>query len=264
VAALARDYMVYALALSPDGKTLVTGSWYGVTTVWDVPSRTVRTRFLGHIRNTITVGYAPDGRHFASAGWDGVVKVWDARTFKESAVLPNPDNRGGLLWSVAFSPDSKTIASGGANGFISPKAEVLGKIEGTVRLWDVATQKLKANLRHGDAVYSVVFSPDGRFVASGSLDHTVKLWDVATGRELALLSGHTGAVHAVRFSPDGKTLASGSFDGTVRLWDVPSGRERETFRGHTDRVTTLAFSPDGKTLASAGYDHLVRLWKIEK
>src|SRR5208282_2748410 len=81
--------------------------------------------------------------------------------------------------------------------------------------------KLQDTLKgHTEYVLSVVFSPDGKTLASGSLDNTIKLWDVARGKDLATLKGHTSAVRSVRFSPDGKTLASGSDDNTIKLWDV--------------------------------------------
>ena len=84
----------------------------------------------------------------------------------------------------------------------------------------------------GASVNSVVFSPDGKTLASGGRDDTVRLWDVATGEEARRLTGHGVSVNSVVFSPDGKTLASGGFDGTVRLWDVATGEEARRLTGH--------------------------------
>ena len=113
---------------------------------------------------------------------------------------------------------------------------------------------------HADVIFSVAFSPDGRWLASGSEDNTIKIWDVASGRELRTLSGHTGWVQSVAFSPDGRQLVSGSSDTTVKLWDVATGAELRTLRGHTKTVYSVAFSPNGRWVASGGEDNPVKLW----
>ena len=115
---------------------------------------------------------------------------------------------------------------------------------------------------HSSVVTSVVFSPDGKSLASGNADKTVKLWDVATGKVINPLNGHSSQVLSVVFSPDGKTLASGSADKTVKLWDIATGKEINTLHGHSDEVTSIAFSPDGKTLTSGSFDKTVKLWNF--
>jgi WD40 repeat protein len=113
---------------------------------------------------------------------------------------------------------------------------------------------------HTPTVEWVVFSPDGKHLASSSWDRTVKLWDAATGQEVLTCKGHTGVVNALAFSPDGKHLASaGGGDKTVKLWDTTTGKEIHTL-SHADAVFGVAFSPDGKLLASASKDHTVKLW----
>ncbi len=155
----------------------------------------------------------------------------------------------GVVFSVAFSPDGRLLAS--------------GSDDETIKLWEVATGREVRTLEgHFGVVFSVAFSPDGRLLASGSWDATIKLWEVATGREVRTLTGHTSYVWSVAFSPDGRLLASGSDDKTIKLWEVATGREVRTIKGHTSYVWSVAFSPDGRLLASGSYDKTIKLWYV--
>ncbi|MFN9674579.1 MAG: protein kinase domain-containing protein, partial [Microcystis sp.] len=115
---------------------------------------------------------------------------------------------------------------------------------------------------HSNWVYSVVYSPDGRYLASGGSDNTIKIWEVATGRELRTLTGHSDFFRSVVYSPDGRYLASGSFDKTIKIWEVATGREVRTLTGHSGWVNSVVYSPDGCYLASGSWDKTIKIWQV--
>ena len=192
------------------------------------------------------------------------------------------------VWSVAFSPDGGTLASGsfdntirlwdthsaqhkftliGETGHIgsvafSPDGETLASAswDRTIRLWDPHTGELKRTLNYTSSVTSVAFSPDGQTLASGSADQTIRLWDTTTWQVERILMDHTHVVDSVVFSPNGATLASGSRDKTIRLWNPNTGKLLHTLTEHRSEVNRLAFSLDGATLASGSWDKTIRLW----
>jgi WD40 repeat protein len=117
-------------------------------------------------------------------------------------------------------------------------------------------------LGFGD-VKSVVFSPDGRYLAVGTRGGgSVQLIDTSSWQVIRTFEGHTDGATSVAFSPDGRLLASGSYDETIRLWEVATGSPVRTLRGHTDPVLSMAFSPDGKLLASGSWDGTIKLWNV--
>lgn len=157
----------------------------------------------------------------------------------------------GSTYSLAVSPDGKTVATGGWPKF--------------VQLWDVAERRLLHSLEgHEESVRSIAFAPDGATIASGSEDGTIRLWSVATGELLQTIEEHGSGVYRVAFSPDGSLLASGSADMTIRLWSFDGSQLTavRTLEGHTGTVRALAFAPDGATLASASPDETLRFWSV--
>lgn len=195
---------VYAVAFSPDGKTLASGSNDRTVKLWDIDSSELRGTLVGHTDGVYSVAFSPDGRSLASGSNDTTVNLWDVQTQELRRTLVG---HTGAVYSVSFSEDGKELFS--------------GSNDKTVRVWDPYSGELKRTLRSlDDSVDAVATSPDGNTLASASLDNTVKLRDIGTGELKFSLTGHRRTVTSVAFSADGKTLASGSFDKTVRLWDV--------------------------------------------
>jgi WD40 repeat protein len=286
---------VLSIAITPDGKTLVSGSLDKTIKLWDLSTGTQRATLKGHSHSVHSIALAADGKTLASASRDGAIKLWDLVTLKEQFSLKVPPfggicvaitadcrtlaagtgAKGVLLWdlenrrerafrtegvrSVAFTPDGRALAVGGSE---LPG----GRFIGTLRLWDVPTGKEQARLPvHGGGVRFLAFTADGRTLASCSLDDsTVKLWEVLTGKERATFRGLMEGGTCPAFAADGSMLAAGGEEeGTVKLWDLSAHKELATLKGDANFVHALAFTPDGKTLASAeGPDTAIRLWDL--
>jgi hypothetical protein len=171
------------------------------------------------------VVFAPDGATLASGGGkDGTVRLWDVASGKERHRLAESEGtRVREIAALAFSPDGKRLASANArHTFITPAEPH------EVRFWDTATGQEVGRLTAPDLVRSLVFSPDGRALATGGVDRTVRLWELATGKERLRFAGHENTVSSVTISADGRRLFSGSDDGTALVWDATglAGAER--------------------------------------
>jgi len=119
---------------------------------------------------------------------------------------------------------------------------------------------LMMELGHGNVVASVAFSPDGRYVLTGSYDHTARLWDATTAKELRRFEGHSDSVTSIAFSPDARSVLTGSQDRSIRLWDISTGKELRRFEGHSGGITSVAFSPNGEEVLTGSEDHTALLW----
>ncbi|MEH1951304.1 MAG: serine/threonine-protein kinase [Nostoc sp.] len=282
---------VNALAISPDGHTLVSGSDDKNIKLWDLNTQRVLASLSGHSQAVKSVTFSPDGQILATASDDKTIKLWQVETLKEISTLLGHSH---AVKSVAFSPDGQILAS--------------GSWDKTVKLWDVNTGREICTITgHQLQVNSVAFSPQGQLLASASYDRTIRLWQIPTrgrgagsrgqgdmnnaelknypqGAEnislfplppapypvenrpcyslLSTLSGHAWAVLTVAFSPDGQILATGSDDNTIKLWEVNTGQLICTLVGHSWSVVAVAFTADGETLLSASCDKTVKLWRV--
>ncbi|MEH2117047.1 serine/threonine-protein kinase [Nostoc sp.] len=270
--------MVHAIAISPNGQLIASGSNDHTIKLWQVGTgklvRQLGRWSSGHSSMVHSVAFTPISPNLsyqgesgksakvaelnwgilASGSWDNTIKLWDVNTGKEIRTLVGHAN---WVNSVTFSPDGKFLASGSADC--------------TIKLWQVHTGiEIQTLIGHSDSVSSVAYSPtmpttnskDRLLVASGSNDYTIKLWQVYTARNISTLLGHSFFVNCIAFSQDGEIIASGSGDNTIKLWHVNTGREIRTLIGHSDSVWSVAFSQNGELLASGSWDNTIKLWHV--
>ena len=205
------------IAFNPDGQTLASGSWSEPTVyLSDLETQEqVGSLPLPDQRGVTALTYALNGKILAVGYTDGDIALWNTETQQKAALI---DTTARVVWTLAFSPDGRMLASGGFE-------------DSTISLWDVQTQTLLGGFDGHTretrsahlAVSSIAFSPDGKTLASGSsIDCTLRLWDVASRTQIAVLleldTEKDDEINSVAFSPDGTLLASASDDGVIRMW----------------------------------------------
>jgi len=181
------------------------------------------------------------------------VTLWDPARPRRIKTIDRATTQEVL--SMSWAPDGGHFALAG-----------MGK---HITIWSVdpdsdKTIPIRVLIGHLGNVCSVVYSPDGSRLISGSMDKTIKIWDpnTATKQCLLTLEGHNDSVNAVACFADGKRVVSGSSDKTVKVWSSETGVCRLTLEGHTASVNAVAVTPDGRQVISAGNDGTVRIWNV--
>ena len=282
---------IWGVTFSPDGSFIASAGAENVVRLWQ-SENPFQKSIIAHQSGIWSIAITSDSSTIATASHENTAKFWS----RQGKLLKTWTESGGSISQVSFSGDNKLISlvinddtvklkkPDGTNvatykvpysriigALLSPDGQTLAiaSVKKIVQIWQRVSAATPQEFRpapqilkgHQAEVWQVIFSPNGRFIASASGDGTVKLWTL-DGRLFRTLTGHSAAVWRVAFSPDSKMVASGSGDNAVKLWTL-DGKSLKTFIGHSAAIWGVAFSPNRKILASGSVDGTVKLWKLD-
>ncbi|MEE8352785.1 MAG: c-type cytochrome [Rhodospirillales bacterium] len=238
--------MVRALAISPDGGRVLSGSFDFTARLWDFGSQTELGVLDEHAGPVTNVAFLPDGKRALTASDDRTAILWDLKTLKPLKKFTGHDHK---VMGLAVSPDATTAAT--------------GSWDKTVRLWDLETGEQLKVLKSKSPVNAVVFAEAGNSIVAGDHEGKIRIWNAKTGRIKGMLEGHSLGITQLAVSPDGGRLLSAGIDKTLRLWDLKQMRLVRIYKEHYGQIFAVAFSPDGKSALSAGRYGMLIQWNLQ-
>lgn len=243
----AHENAVTALAISPAGDFLATGSVDGTVRVWKERDGTQQAGLSAHIGGVTALRFipgSPDSPLLASGGRDGFIRIWDWRIEVQVSAWKAHNGRVRCLLALG---DGDRLASCGDDPVI--------------KLWSRATGARISELRsHKDRVFGLAGNPTGTVLVSGGEDRTLKYWLVDRPGDPKTLRGHEKSIRSVGLATDLKWAASGSDDGCLKTWGLETGRERHSVEAHRRRLNDIAVGPATGRIATAGEDATVKIW----
>lgn len=287
---------VSSLAITPDGETLISGSFDKSIKLWNLSTGTIIDTLSEHSKGVLTVTVSPNGQILGSGSFDETIKLWNLSTGK---LIHTLKSHTGSVRSLAITPDNQTLISGSFDemiklwhldtgvflGDLAKYVEQVSAIaltsdgltlisgcgDGLITLRQlssigksleaISTYTLKSNL---SSIDSLAITPDSKVLAAGCADGTIKLWSLSTLEKLSVLAAHSGPVMSVVFSVDGQTLISGGADGTSKVWHLETGQQLAVLADDSGAsITAVAISPDNQMIAVGGANSLVKIWQLD-
>jgi len=237
---------VWSIALSPNGKTVASGSWHGKVRLWDVETKKVVARWSGHTDVVKTLCWSVDGERVASVSDGGTIRVWDVES--GDTVLGPIETGHEIVYEAIYSPDTTMIATGGFS-------------ETALKIWDAKTGNLLSTIKHDSQVWSLAWTSDQKKLITGSIA-SIRIFDTTTWQQITILKGHTSSVYCLSLFQNDRLLASGSFDRTARLWNLDTNLPVGPPMQQKYTVKCAAISADGKQLITGCDNKNAYVWDI--
>jgi WD40 repeat protein len=239
--------VIRAVAYSPNGKIIASGSDDNKIKLWDVDAGLEYRNMAGDGGHLTALVFVSDSI-LASADDLGIVRLWNTNGGQEIARLEDSRcDHPNCKTNLAFSPDRQTLVIAG------------NKIQ-TMMLWDISSHRQRSITTHQLVITSLAFDPVSGTLASGAKDGTIKIWDLTNQIEKPVKTEPGALISSLAFSPDGRTLISGGTDSYLRLWSPATGAQIKSWIGHKTAVNCVIYDNSGANIVSGGDDNKINVW----